>query len=369
MFINYLFKEISDALTCMCRFKKIDRIPSNYLCAEYTGFVLLVVILLSSCTDKETFEESTNAMVILKSTAMTIPYKVMVVNAKKDTIQLILSDIFDEVNAVYNKWNSRSEISLLNNLKAFQKASLSPKLEEFFKITEKYVWVSGGRFDPTIESIQGIWREHLASGRTPSEKELQLPTLAVGWEKLIYKDHIFQKSNDNTRMDLSGIVKGFTVDLIAEKLIEIGIENFYVEWGGEIRAQGIHPDIRPWTVYISQLFDTNPAHAIDIIELNNEAIATSGDYLQQWSVSTSEGKLKSYSHIMNPYTLQPMETSYTSVASATVIAPTCLMADALATTALLFPNVLEAQLWALHVMSFQANIQFWIVSRETIAGF
>jgi thiamine biosynthesis lipoprotein len=83
------------------------------------------------------------------------------------------------------------------------------------------------------------------------------------------------------------------------------------------------------------------------IPLRNSAIATSGN---------------PYFRIIDPLTASPIEKTDYSVAYATVIAPTCALADALCTAAMLFATRKEAESWAQEVVELHPDVRFWILS-------
>lgn len=122
--------------------------------------------------------------------------------------------------------------------------------------------------------------------------------------------------------DLSGIAKGYGVDRLCEVLIDFGLPNALAAIDGELRAIGSGPKNNAWPILIEA-----PLHDIrqplSLIELQNSAIATSGDY-RHWV----EAAGRRLSHTINPTTGAPL---IDAPASVTVLAPNCLRADALAT--------------------------------------
>lgn len=322
-------------------------------------FYLLFFILIAGCQNPP----SQSAVTMFSDNVMTIDYRILIgetlSNEQKAKVQEIINRTFSKVNQVYNKWNEHSEISTLNKLKAGERFALSYELEQFLLQTQKIVEISNGRFDPTIEPLQQLWKSHLSVGKIPSDEEINAIIPAIGWDKIHFENGSFYKDHDLTRIDLGGIAKGYCVDLLVESFNAAGFSNVFVEWGGEIRTSGQHPDNRPWNIFISRLGDSNPEHAIDTLSLKDQAIATSGDYLQNWDV-----KPTTYFHIFDPKTYRPLEITQHSVASASVLAPTCMLADGLATVAMMFPNIEEAQAWAERVKEQLPETQFWLVSRS-----
>lgn len=296
---------------------------------------------------------------------MTIDYHIIAEVQEKDRnkIQKIIDDTFHEVNQVYNKWNSESELSKLNRLKAKEVVEISKELENFLLLTEEVVWLSEGRFDPTIEPLQAVWKKHLEKGELPEREEVEKVLPAVGWNNIHFGNGKFYKDHDETSIDLGGIAKGYCVDLLVERIVAAGCPNVFVEWGGEIRVHGRHSDGRAWKVFVGRLNDMDPKNAIAHLELEDQSIATSGDYIQNWTI-WKDGQKVIYSHIMDPKSGKPLESTQSGVASATVLAPSCVMADALATVAMMYPTLEEARDWAEQMSKKDARIKFLLESRD-----
>jgi len=300
---------------------------------------------------------------VFSDIVMTMEYRVIIgaelSRHQREEVHRIITQTFDEVDNIYNDWNPQSELSQLNISDAGIWHKLSSELESLLLFTDKLVHLTKKLYDPTVASAHQLWKSSLETGTIPSPQQIQSIAHAVGWNKLHFKKGHILKEHSSLKIDLGGIAKGYCVDLIVDRLNEFGYKNIFVEWGGEIKATGEHPSKRPWNVFISNLSDTNPEHAIDIVPLNNEAIATSGDYLQQWCVDD-----KIYSHVLNPNTLTPVIVCKDNICSATVTAPSCAIADALATASMLFESTDEALLWAEDIQKEYPSIRFWFVKRD-----
>lgn len=332
----------------------------------YRLFVYIISLFLCACSNS-----STDKIISFSGTEMTIDYRILIgdfpSSANKNSIAKIIHDTFNEVNQVYNKWNPESELSRLNRLKAHIKIPISTELEQLLLLTHHVVKLTEGRFDPTIEPLFSLWKKHLDQNKIPSPAEIQSIAHTIGWNKIHVENGLFYKDEDETSLDLGGIAKGYCVDLIVIRLNQAGFKNVFVEWGGEIRASGMHPDQRAWNIFISHLGNTNPEDAIAIVSLHDQAIATSGDYLQNWCID-DEGKSEktTFFHIMDPATLQPLIATSQSVASASVLASSCAFADGLATAAMMFSSIEEAQAWSDELKTQFPELAFWIVSRSEI---
>jgi len=121
--------------------------------------------------------------------------------------------------------------------------------------------------------------------------------------------------NHNGKLDPSGLVKGWAINNAANLLRVSGVQNFYIEAGGDVQVNGTNITKESWAVGIRNPY--NLEEIIKVVRLTNQGIATSGIYIRG-------------QHIYNP--LQPTQTLNT-VKSLTVIGPNIYEADRFATAA------------------------------------
>ncbi len=308
----------------------------------FSSFLKLTLFffLLASCQKTAPKDPCTH----FDGSAMTMPYHITVgkrlLQKERKEVAALIEKTFLEVHDLFDNWNPNSEISRLNAADKDTLIPLSKPLQDLLALCEKIVSLSGGRFDPTIEPLGKIWRD---KKKSPCPEELQTICDAFGWQHISIRHGIFKKDCPNTRLDLCAISKGCCVDWIVERLQQMGYRDLMVEWAGEYRASGHHPENRDWIVQIDPSFTINQ-QPIAPIPLRNCAIATSYNR-----------------HIIDPLTASPLESS---IAFANVIAPTCALADALATAALLFHHRKEAENWAQEVVDLYPEVSFWILSRR-----
>lgn len=308
--------------------------------------MLLILFFLASCQKKVEKDPCTH----FEGRAMTMPYHITVgkqLSPKEHkAVFEVIEKTFAEVHETFDNWNPDSEISRLNAVGKDTLIPLSPALQDLLTLCGEVVSLSGGRFDPTIEPLGKIWRESREKNEAPPTEALQIACDALGWDHITIHNGIFKKDNDSTRLDLCAISKGICIDWIVERLQQLGIENLMVEWAGVIRAIGHHPETRDWLIRINPGLTVNQ-QPMAPIPLRNSAIATSGNPFFQ---------------IIDPLTASPVEKTEYSVAFSTVIAPTCALADALATASLLFSTRKEAESWAQEVVELHPEVRFWILS-------
>lgn len=314
-------------------------------------WLLTLLLLLASCQKPPSLYQFTG-------NAMTMDYRILIGHSldtqTQRQIEQTILNVFEKIDSVYNKWNPGSELSLINQLEKGNRVPISPQLEEFLQDVDRIVTLSEGKFDPTIETVQKVWKND------PTQIPQNIETLSyIGWHTVHFSDGMFWKDYSETQLDLGGIAKGLCVDLLVDSLCKLGYTDIYVEWGGEIRTCGKHPLGRPWKVFISFFGSLNPDQAIDLVELRDQAIATSGDYLQNWTIGPD-----TYFHIFDPKSGKPLKASPSRVASASVRGNSCAYVDGLATTAMLFSNLQEAKEWAQKMEKLDPSLTFWLKAKD-----
>lgn len=179
---------------------------------------------------------------------------------------------------------------------------------------------SGGAFDPTIgHAMEGLgFNREYRTGRavrTPLE-----PSGPVSYRDVRLDPH--RKTITLVRpliLDLGAVAKGLAIDLAARELQPFG--NFGIDAGGDLYLGGFSPTGKPWSIGIR-----HPRSEVELIVslcISNRAVCTSGDYERRCS-GEDDGH-----HILDPHT----GASAHAVTSVTVVAPTAMLADSLATAA------------------------------------
>jgi len=238
-----------------------------------------------------------------------------------EAIRAAIEGALDLVIAQMSTWESDSSITRFNEAPAGSRHVLEPEFAEVLACGLRWAASSGGAIDPTIGSLVSLWGfgSHAIPVTTvPSPSEVAAARASVGWQRLKLDGTTRTITQPGgVRLDLSGIAKGFAVDEVTGSLHALGIRNFLVEVGGEVRCVGQRPFGAPWRVVVEAGPLTLPVALTDL------AIATSGN---RWHVREIDGQR--WSHTIDPRTGEPVRHSLVSV---TVIHPECKHADALAT--------------------------------------
>ena len=230
----------------------------------------------------------------------------------------------DAVDGSMSTFRPDSEISLFN-------AGGSEPLtvsEGFVEVVAKAFEVasrSGGAFDPTVGPLVDAWGFGTGDpSAVPDEATIEALKREVGWRKveLDAAAGVLRKTAPDLGIDLSAIAKGYAVDRVHDALAGLGHGHFLVEIGGEVRTSGANESGLPWRIGIERP-DEEGRVAQVAVELTDLALATSGDYRNFREVDGVR-----ISHTIDPRTGRPIEHG---LASVSVVAGTCLEADAWAT--------------------------------------
>jgi thiamine biosynthesis lipoprotein len=123
------------------------------------------------------------------------------------------------------------------------------------------------------------------------------------------------------RLDFGGIAKGMAVDAALDLLVDRGIGPVAVDAGGDLAVRGTPPGLDGWPVALPD------ADGTAAVRIATGALATSSTMRRRWRVD-GDGR----HHLLDPRTGQP---AATGIRSATVLAPTCRVAEVAAKVALL----------------------------------
>jgi thiamine biosynthesis lipoprotein len=290
--------------------------------------VLAAVLFLTGCASDTDTRVRTESMM---GTFVTISVTPGVVRGKAldSAVDAAFVEV-ERINGLMSTYLDDSEISRINRLAAGDEIAVSTDMVDVLGKAVELNRLTSGAFDVTVGPLVSLWG--FGSGaethdQAPSGIEMK-ETMALTGMDLIVLDterRTVAVEKAGVYIDLSGIAKGYAVDRALAVLKNAGVEHALVNAGGDVAALGGKTDELAWTVGVQRPVRDAGIRATDIIgttPLISGAIATSGTYEQYVTVDGTE-----YSHIIDPRTGVPRQ----NIPSATVIAPDCTTADALAT--------------------------------------
>ncbi len=304
--------------------------------------IFLLAIILWSCQSEPTNSEKTEQTPTISETyqklqgkTMGTYYNVTFDNPNNIDIQSAIDSLLLVVNNQVSTYIPTSVISVFNNpestVNLIQEDDYNIHFRENYLISEDIVEKTDGAFDPTVMPLVNYWgfgyTEKKAVERVDSLK-VQSLLETVGFNKVTVErnDKVWKmvKANSKVQLDFSAIAKGYGVDKVGELLSTKGIQNYYIDIGGECIMKGKSPRNSPWRIGINTPKVTaNTTDFQQIVSLSDKAIATSGNYRNYFEVDG-----KKYAHSIHPKTGFP---EMTNLLSASVVADNCTIADAYAT--------------------------------------
>lgn len=277
-------------------------------------FVLIIVFLISERKVKK-------EIVVSGFTMGSIPYNLKYISDAKSIYKKEVDSILINFNNTFSTYISTSEISQINSSEG--KIEISPDFYFLLKHSKDVFEITGGAFDPTIGPLVNAW------GFGPDKKN-QLPTSYqinklknfVGFDKLIFDEKYLYKKHKETYLDFSSIAKGYAVDIISDYLLLKGINNFFIEIGGEVRSKGKNLKDNYWRVGINRPSESEN-ELIASVPLKDMSVATSGNYRNYYVSGDSI-----IFHTIDPNSGYP---SYSNMISSSVFSSSCFLADAYST--------------------------------------
>ncbi|WP_084583104.1 FAD:protein FMN transferase [Sphingomonas azotifigens] len=250
-------------------------------------------------------------------------WRLVVVNPPEDVRETV-NAVLMRVVAEFSHWESGSRVGRFNRGMLGHWHPLSPEAIRVLDAAFAVHAASDGAFDPAAGVLADLWGFGPTGPRDdlPSAYAIGEARAMAGAAHLEYdRDQRRMRRREAVQVDLSGIAKGYAVDAVAERLVSLGIEDFLIEIGGELRGEGIKPDGQPWWVELEPPPATSLAPLR--IALHGLSVATSGDYQRFF-----EHDGRRFPHSIDPRTGWPIANTVVSVS---VLHREAMLADAWAT--------------------------------------
>ncbi len=224
---------------------------------------------------------------------------------------------FHDITATCSRFEPQSELAQLT-LRIGESVPVSVLLFEAVRFALEVAEATDGAFDPTVGhrmASLGFDRE-FRSGRAVH---------TGGGNGASYRDvecNVHETTITLLRpltLDLGAVAKGMAIDMAARELKPFG--DFMINAGGDLYLGGCNADGQPWHVGIRHPRDAQAL--VETLRVSNAAVCTSGDYERRRPTDPA------VHHLLDPRS----NATATSLVSATVMAPTAMVADALSTAA------------------------------------
>lgn len=285
---------------------------SMAICSAIAGLLLV----MTGCDKSESKYKMAEGKIF--GTTYSIRYE-----AEEDLHEQILQCLQEFDNSL-SMFNENSIISRINrNEDVETDAYFDTMFEEAQHISE----LSQGAFDITVAPLVNLWGFGFQNKGEVTQEKIDSLLPITNFLGVTLSDHHIYKRDERIMLDASALAKGYACDIVANKLAEAGCKNYLVDIGGEIVAHGVNQEGEKWKIGITKPID-DPTGSVqeleDIVRSGDIKMATSGNYRNYYY---KDGQRRS--HTIDPRTGYPV---HHNLLSATVVAKSCMRADALATT-------------------------------------
>lgn len=231
------------------------------------------------------------------------------VTVSKKSIAADIDSLLNEIDFSISGYNKNS---LLSKRNAGEEIIPDRHFEALCTLSEKYRQLSNGAFDVNAGPLFDIWGFGFKNDSLPSPERIAAA---------------MKDTQEKKVLNFNAIAQGYSCDVIASYLKELGVEDMLVDIG-EIYCSGVNAEGKGWSIGIDTPTDGNntPGESLSgIWQSEGQAcgVVTSGNYRKFY---IKDGK--KYAHTIDPRSGYPVDHS---LLSATVIAPSAAEADALAT--------------------------------------
>lgn len=244
-----------------------------------------------------------------------------------DSDRDLTDSIISAMQLVDESLNVFDSTSMISRVNRGEEIEVDSHLANVYNESVRINKLTNGAFDPTLGPLITAWG--FGKGHKATADTLRLDSLMAftGISKTSLCKGRLTKQDVRTQFNFSAIAKGYGCDEVSRMLARNGVGNRLVEIGGEINCAGKSPAGKKWRVSVDRPIMTDSVihESQCVIEITDCGLATSGNYR---NFHTSAGG-ETYGHTISAKTGRPVRTD---VLSATVVAPTCMEADALATS-------------------------------------
>lgn len=226
----------------------------------------------------------------------------------------------EDISWRINVYDQRSDVRRINTAYP-NPATVGSDTYQLIKDSLEYNRLTFGVFDITVWPLIKLWKDSEQRNELPTAAQLQDVKKIMGADKIeLPARNQVRLLNAQTEIDLSSVTDGYAGDETVRIMRAHGFQNFLIDTSGELYAAGMNCEGKKWRIGIRDPRDG--AQIIDVVELSNTSVTTSGNYEKSYEI-----KGERWSHIINPITGYPQK----EVNSATVIGPDTEKSDALST--------------------------------------
>lgn len=231
-------------------------------------------------------------------------------NGDEHIVAMAISAAFDEIEQIQKIMSfhePQSDVSRLNRDACRRPVQVDPRTWEVLAAANAVSEASDGAFDITVAPKLVSW-DYLPNDFA------RLPTVRHnGYRRIELLPDNCVSFLETALIDLGGIAKGYAVDRACLKLEQMGIVDYVVNAGGDLRV-GITPE----PIHVRHPYA--PGEFVLVATLSNAAVATSATYFSE---------KQSHGTTVHPLVSPKNSAPVPMPGSVSVLAENCMTSDAL----------------------------------------
>lgn len=240
----------------------------------------------------------------------------------KEKIDSAVAEI-KRIENLFTTYNDASVTNIINANAGIKEVVVCSEMLELIKRANRISEITDGAFDLSYGSLdKSLWNFDQEMKSLPTPDTAKNIVKFINYKNIIIDNErstVFLKNN-SMRIGFGGIGKGYAAEMAKNVLMKQGVLNGLVNASGDLTAWGKQANGEFWKVGIAD--PNNADMSFSYLQLNNQAVATSGNYEKFVMVNG-----KKYSHTINPKTGLPIN----GIKSVTVITTNAELADAMTT--------------------------------------
>jgi thiamine biosynthesis lipoprotein len=317
----------------------------KYLSLQLPGGIFLLALVIAGCSPKGNESELAVGFAEMTGNAQGTTYSIKYDDKEGRNLQADIDSLLLDFDWHLSTYSDSSLISDFNRADVqYYCQIVSNIMAECVKLSRTVYMRTDKAFNPAVYPLVSLWGFYQLDdneGARPTQQQIDSILEYISFDEssiqLVQPGKDMEggrgakyielcKTDNRAKLDFDAIAQGYSVDLISKYFMDLGIENFMVELGGEVRCKGVNAKGNTWTIGIDRPIDrmgTDNRELSAQIKLHDMGLATSGNYRKFYEKDGVK-----YSHTIDPITGKPVTHSLLSV---TVVSHEAAVADAYAT--------------------------------------
>lgn len=283
-----------------------------------TARIQLIVILAFFVFACSSFDKQEKCYHSFSVPSMGTVLNVKWVNAcnyeNKKQIQLKVKLFLENLESELSTYQSDSKISLLNKNGYVKNVSI-----HFLQLLDTGAMThqkTNGYFNPLIMSVLDAYKNVAKKNQSASKVDFKKYRPLLQMSSVVIKGKNIKFKKPKMKITFDGIAKGYAIDLVGDIFESFGINDYLIDFSGNILARGNSINSQGWKIYLTR--DRN-----ETFDLNNQCVSTSGSRFNYFELNNQK-----ISHIVNPISLKPIGVEHKSI---TVLGVKGVLCDVLST--------------------------------------